>query len=274
MGLLIQHPGRDQNASVGSTVHVGGYATGNGFPEPTVIESVKVWIDTEQSIDATLKRLPTPHPIPKDWVPTWLFGADIIVPGPAGVHAVWAKAIDDSDALAGLMEVDIVAGGVTFDGSGTLRTSCPYARGPFEFDVHVGAVFSDDRLTLTIVSFPPIDSGEFNIPVLGTDDVTVTLVGGGTGMFDPNSGNMSIPIKPNFHHSITVLGKPVFSDSTLEVVLTTGAESSPHGTFSDQGQPLQPDGSIRLIGDGGLQGGPLGGYDASLVLDGTISPHP
>ena len=82
MGLLILHPERDQMTSIGSSVHVGGYATGNGLPEPTTIDSVKVWVDNEQPIDATLKLLPRPHPSPKDWVPTWLFGADIIVPGP------------------------------------------------------------------------------------------------------------------------------------------------------------------------------------------------
>jgi hypothetical protein len=113
------------------------------------------------------------------------------------------------------------------------------------------------------VSFPTVEASA------GFDTVSISLVGGGTGQFDRYSGVMNLPVVLLFHHSTSV-----FSDSTLQLLLTTEA-ASPHGPFSDHGKAMESDGSITLVGDGTFQGGsPLGGHNASLIIDGTMSQSP
>jgi hypothetical protein len=130
-------------------------------------------------------------------------------------------------------------------------------------------MFSSDRKTVTITNFPPISPPPISLPwPLGSDTVTVSLTSGGIGGFDPVSGAMGIPVNLHFHHSNSLL-----SDSDLQLLLSTGPEQSPHGVFHDEGTPMN-NGNITLVGDGAFNGGVLGGSDASLVINGTVSPSP
>jgi hypothetical protein len=74
--------------------------------------------------------------------------------------------------------------------------------------------------------------------------------------------------------SLPVIGTIHDGTSTFAATLSTGAESSPSGAFHDVGSPLQSNGAITLVADGTFTGDVLAGSDASLVLAGTISPHP
>jgi hypothetical protein len=58
------------------------------------------------------------------------------------------------------------------------------------------------------------------------------------------------------------------------LVLSTGTETSPSRAFTDTGSPLQANGSVTVVGDGMFSGDVLSGSDASLVLSGTVNPHP
>jgi hypothetical protein len=263
MALTLLQPTPNKVVPVGISLPVAGTAQGRGMPEPIFIEKITVQVDDEVPIDVEPKHLSGGLP------PRYTFRTDIITPGTVGEHTIQVKAINDSGGVAGDATVPFFVGASIFDCSGTLKIDFFATPDPIFFDnERIVEIFSDDRRTVTIVNFPPLDSMQFSLPFpLGDDDVTVTLVGGGTGAFDPGSGNMSVPVTLDFHHS-----NSVFSDSTLEVILTTGA--SAHGRFSDQGKAMQSNGSMTLVGDGAFQGGVLGGSDASLVITGTMSPHP
>jgi hypothetical protein len=234
---------------------IGGVATAKGFPEPSIIEKVTVQVDGGTPIVATLKKLPV-HP---NSPAAWTFHAQTTAPVVAGSHRIQVNAFDDTGTVPATTTVYFVVG-IPLNATVTFRTASSDAKGPFTFAITIGTNFSADRRIVEIVSFP----------ALATSDVTVTLVGGGTGDFNPSSGEMHLPVSLLFHPS-----SDFASDSTLNLTLTTGTQSSPNHTFTDQGKPMQADGSIVLVGDGVFDGGfPLGGNDASLVLSGKFSPHP
>jgi hypothetical protein len=255
----VNNPYAGEVLPEGSPLAVGGVATGKGMPEPTAIENVTVEVDNNGAVAATLTLIPDHHPHGRNWVPAWTFQADVVIPDAVGEHTIRVSATDDSGAPAGGAWVPIVAAGFTFTGTATFRTDYSDAVGPFPFDLLLGATFSTDRRTVNLINFP----------VLKTDAVTVTLISEAKGTFDPNSGNMNVPVDLLFHPSSSFA-----SDSTLSLVLTTG-QTPPQGPFSDQGQPMQADGSILLVADGVFQGGtPLGGNAASLTIAGAFTPHP
>ena len=263
MTLTLLNPPPNKVVPVGISLTVAGTAQGRGMPEPIFIENVTVQVDDEVPIDVELKHLSGGLP------PRYTFRTDIITPGTVGEHTIQVKAINNSGGVAGDATVPFFVGAFIFDCSGTLKIDFFATPDPIFFDnERIIELFSDDRRTVTIVNFPPLFSMQFDLPFpFGHDDVTVTLVGGGTGAFDPESGSMSVPVTLNFHHS-----NSAFSDSTLELILTTGA--SAHGKYSDQGTAMQSNGSMTLVGDGAFQGGVINGDAASLVINGTMSPHP
>jgi hypothetical protein len=260
MRVQVLRPTSGAVLIAGSSFSVGGVATGRGLPEPSTIERVTVEIDNEGPIAATLTKLPDHLPHHAGWAPAWSFQVNAVVPHALGPHTVTVRATDDTGAPPARAIVQIIAASVPLTATVTFRTGSSHAPGPYTFNIVLGTTFSDNRRTVEIVSFP----------ALGTDSVTVAQIGGGTGEFHPDSGEMRLPIDLLFHPSSSLA-----SDATLALVLTTGAQTSPHHRFSDQGQPMQANGSIVLVGDGVFQGGfPLGGNDASLILAGTFSPHP
>ena len=253
MTVQILTPRIGDVARAGS-LHVAGVATGKGLPEPTVVERVTVQVDGGAAVTATLKRLPS-HP---GSPPAWTFSASVAVTG--GAHTLHVKAINDAGTSAGNASVTITVAPFTFSTTATFKTGASEAKGPFDFNLLMGATFTNNHHDVTLLGFP----------TLTTSDVTVTLTAGGSGTFNPTTGSMSIPVTLKFHPSSSLA-----SDSTLSLQLSTGAETSPHGLFSDHGHPMDASGAIVLVGDGVFQGGfPLGNNDASLVLVGSFTPHP
>lgn len=278
MSLHLQQPSPDAFVVPGTDLLVSGWVTGRGMPEPSIIESVSVQLDGGSKVAANLTPLPNHFPQP-GWVPAWAFNATVKVPDTLGLHQIAVRATDDIGNSAGAAGVAVIvsAPGPTgnplvsqFTGTATFKTSYSNASGPYSFPVTMEVTFSPDRKTVTITNFPALSTGSISLPwPFGSDKVTVTLVGGGVGGFDPASGAMSIPIDLLFHHSNSLL-----SDSDLMLNLSTGSEQSPHGVFNDQGTPMQ-NGNIMLVGDGAFNGGfPFGGSDASLVVTGAVAPPP
>ncbi len=235
-------------------LHVVGIVTGKLFPEPFFIGQVTVSVDSGPAVDAVLTKL-AQHP---HTPPAWRFTADIPVSG--GAHHINVKATYDTGAPAGSVSVPITVAPFAFSATATMKTAASEAPGPYQINFATGASFSANRHTVSLVNFP----------ALATPDVTVTLISGGTGTFDPASGNMNIPVTLKFHPSSSLA-----SDAQITLNLTTGFQTSPHGHFSDHGAPMDASGAIVLVGDGTFNGGfPLGGNDGSLVLVGTFAPHP
>jgi hypothetical protein len=84
------------------------------------------------------------------------------------------------------------------------------------------------------------------------------------------TGAMSVPVDLEFDHSLLFAG-----DSDASCTLTTGAASSPAGTFTGTGSPLaRPAGTITLACGFRFRGGFLGGDDGFLTVAGTIAPVP
>jgi hypothetical protein len=261
--IQINRPASDEAVMIGANLPVSGLAYGRGMPEPIIIQTVTVQVDNGAPIELIPHLIQSFPPPP---IPVWSFSTSVTVPGPQGIHTIQVLSFDDLDRQQGHATVAINAGGVTFDGTATLRTDYGEATGPFSIHIDVGLIFYGFGFrgnSVAVVSFPPLTAGD------SSDTVTVNLIGGGTGQFNPYSGVMSLPVVLSFHHSISE-----FSNSTLQLSLTTGA-ATPAGPFSDQGKAMQADGSITLVGDGTFVGGtPLGGHNASLILVGTMSPSP
>ena len=160
----------------------------------------------------------------------------------------------------------------TFTGAYTVNTTFPKAKGPFSGAVTIGCHFSADRTQVTNTSFPSISVGPISIPVVGSDMVTVTQTGRGSGSFTPDTGAMSMLIVLLFHHSLKI---PFYqADSTLSLIMETGTNTSPSGALTAIGSPMDAQGMIVLAGVGIFSGGYLAGYEASTVLAGQIAPHP
>jgi hypothetical protein len=134
-------------------------------------------------------------------------------------------------------------------------------------DVSLGIRFSVDRRDVQITSFPPIETKSFNTP-FGSSKSTVTLIGGGSGTFDPNSGQIAIPITLHFDQSLDV--PMVQEDADVSLELKTDAEG---------GSPLdRASGRITLAanaqfhGSGGVN--PLRNKACSVVISGALDPLP
>jgi hypothetical protein len=124
----------------------------------------------------------------------------------------------------------------TFTANVILRTSNPNAKS-FSEMLTIETMFSGDRESVVITDFRSITDTSQIAPGV-SDTVTVTLIGGGVGTFNPSqipfeSGAMSVPIELRFHHEVT--GGIQLGDSTLSLILSTGSQRSPHSAFEDTG---------------------------------------
>jgi hypothetical protein len=164
-----------------------------------------------------------------------------LVPQPDGPHTVTIRAEFSNSRKYAFEDVaSFVVGALPppplvsqFTGTAVFQTSYSAVEGdafPVPFSIQL--TFSGDLETVTITDFPPITTPSFSVP-LGSDTITVTLTGGGTGTFDHLSGVMQIPVTLNFHNSDSLV-----CDSDLSVRLSTGREHSPHGYFNDFGSPM------------------------------------
>lgn len=155
---------------------------------------------------------------------------------------------------------------VTFRGVAILTTtSCRSClRGPFSAPVSTLVRVSGASPEITVMAFPPLILGPYDVFEGETNTTTITLVGGGRGRFDSRDGAVTLPAIFQLDHSIDPLEEE--EDSSLSLVLTTGAAGVLRGI------PYQPYARrVTMVGTGACAGGLLGGATAILTLSGTLS---
>ena len=264
--LIIGNPPQDGQINIGEKLTVTGLVAGRGGAEPNQPQSVTVQLGGLPPVRATLKppRIRPRNTTAPPWTYTAVFESVTLPPGPTTLSV---DALFDSNEHAFVEETVLASDGgttleSTFTADITLKTSSSEAAGPDHDTISIGALFSGDRRSVV-----------FTFPQLSVGGATVTLIAGGVGTVDVStvpvvSGVMNIPVSLNFNQEIN-------QDSTLSVTLTTGAEQSPHGNFTDKGAPLDALGNVKLVADGSFVGGHiLDGSDASLVIQGAFSPAP
>ncbi len=157
-----------------------------------------------------------------------------------------------------------------FRGTATVTTTRSEARGPFTQNLNLGLLFSRNRCTVSITSFPPI-SFTTTVPLAGQITITVTQTGGGTGNFFPISGQITMPITLFFDYGTILAG-----NDTATLSLTTGNSISARGTFNLAGVALPTaggttvEGPVTLVGTTVFQNGFLGGQEGGFTVTGNI----
>jgi hypothetical protein len=265
----ITVPGPNEVVMPGKPFSVAGVVHTRGMPEPITIDSVIVR-GAGPPITAQMSSNPPQFA-------TVNYSAQATISGEPGSSDTILVTATDENGLTGSRSVTVFIGqgpfNTTFTGTSTVKTTYGRAAGPFVMPFSIGLQFSADRKTVSVTSFPPIVTSTSRSGA--TITVTVTQTGGGTGVFDATTGTITAPITLSFHVVVTYMGITIHDGtSTLTLILSTGTETSPSGAFTDTGEPLQPNGAITVVGDGTFSGDLLGGSDASLVLAGTVSPHP
>jgi hypothetical protein len=170
---------------------------------------------------------------------------------------------------------------VTFGGTVTIEIDHSNAalRRPYTLPITFALQFSADRRQVRLPRFPAIETAEFDTPY-GRNKTTVWRIGRKVeGTFDPASGQMKVPIKLLFDHSLDVplIEEDSEIDFAGEHALTTGEARSPSGVCVEQGSPLdRTTREITLVGASVFVGGDkvLGGCDCGLQITGTFSQLP
>lgn len=144
-----------------------------------------------------------------------------------------------------------------FTGTGELRTTNSFARGPFLFNVSWIVVFTHCRANIRITSVEPMTNS--SDLVFGSNTSTITLTQDGAGSFNSLNGHTTIPITLGWENSFPRLG-----NSTLRLRLM--AEGIP---------AYNPDtGILTLRGTGTFAGGLSNSSQGTLTITGTFSPRP
>jgi hypothetical protein len=150
-----------------------------------------------------------------------------------------------------------------FIGTSTLTTTNADAPGPFfdnpQFRLNIGG----DPARINIETFPALGA-VFDTPV-GPGTTTVTLIGGGTGIYD--AGKISLPVTLHFATTVETPVGDTTDSSDLSMVLST---DPPEG--SPVTPPPGPFGNVTLFGSGTFVGGFLGGSTGTLTVTGKIKP--
>lgn len=167
----------------------------------------------------------------------------------------WPASADDSQPT----ELDS-----TFDGRASFEL--PSLGISASRHIVIGLHFDADRTHVEISAFPTITTDPFNTP-FGSSTSTITLIVGGSGTFDPASGDMEIPVTLHFDQSLRV---PFINpDVDTSVVLSTAGEG---------GAALASDsGDVALAATGTFSGkgiNPLDGVGVRFVISGALDPHP
>lgn len=273
-GLNIIRPRANSIVVPDQDFTVSGTAFDRGWPEPTMIDSVSVSVDNGPEIPAQLTPGGT-HPLT-----VFNFEAQVRVAAVDGPHTIRVTATNDMNrSVTKSVTVYVGEGPLlsTFTGTSTVRTTHPRGTGPFVDTLTAEVEFSADRHTAAL-RLPQIR--QVTHPQTGvTVTIEVTLVGGGTGLFNPADGSFAVPVTLLFRVLVqisVIVGDITISDttSTLSDTLTTASDTSPTGAFSDTGAPMDSTGFVVLVADAQFSGGELNGHDASLVIAGTISPRP
>jgi hypothetical protein len=145
-----------------------------------------------------------------------------------------------------------------FSGAAELRTTHPYAAGPFPSDVNLTVKFSDCRASISITDFPPLTTAFDTLA--GRNTSTLRMTGGGYGTFNSSNGLLVIPITLRLENS-----NLLFGNSTLSLRLAAEGEADAKNAVS---------GSVTLRGTGTFVGGALNGTQGTLAVTGAFSPRP
>ncbi|MCC6725846.1 MAG: hypothetical protein IT258_15155 [Saprospiraceae bacterium] len=152
-----------------------------------------------------------------------------------------------------------------------LVTNFPQAPGPFSGSLNIGLLFDELRQSVYITSFPQIVTEPYTVNTpLGSkkNNTSVSMIGGGFGKFDKQTGHIEIPISLYFDQSVDF---PFFGeDSKIHIPFTTGNVKSPIANIT--GESLKPNGRVHLVGTGKFKEGVLDDYDCNIELIGEISP--
>jgi hypothetical protein len=188
-----------------------------------------------------------------------------------GLFTTWKLTTDPNADWAGWSDflAEILATSESaFTGTVSFSTADTRFPGPFLSPLTLTILFVANG-TARLGPFPTIVVGPFSTPI-GSNTITITKTGGGTGMFNKASGSLSMPITLHFDHSLALAG-----DSDVTFGLTTASSTSPSGAFALTGLPLgATTGLIVLVGASRFRGGFLGGTDCSVTLTGTFAPIP
>jgi hypothetical protein len=174
-----------------------------------------------------------------------------------GQEAVWSEWSDvpeaepldvtfDGEALVEIPDQDVSEGG----------------------ELELGVRFSVDRRHVVVVSFPPITTEPFDTP-FGSSRSTVSMVEGGRGTFEPESGRLQLPLTMRFDQSLDV--PLVNEDVTARLPLSTEGH---------RGHALAPDSGDIALGAvstfDGIGGGinPLDGLEVRVSIAGSLNPRP
>jgi hypothetical protein len=89
--------------------------------------------------------------------------------------------------------------------------------------IELGVRFSADRRNVAVTSFPAITTKRFSTPFGGSQS-TITLVGGGQGSLDPQSGQIQLPVTLHFDQSLDV--PLIQEDADVALALTTSGDGA------------------------------------------------
>ncbi|HKP38695.1 MAG TPA: RICIN domain-containing protein [Pyrinomonadaceae bacterium] len=147
----------------------------------------------------------------------------------------------------------------SFFGTLELRTTHPYARGPFYM------IGSAPTVTFANCSndlgFSPIlpSTFVFDIPLLGRNQATITTTAEHLGSFDYANGRIFLPVTVRLENANALLGT-----STMRMVLLAEGADMENSTT----------GEATLRGTGIFNGGALGGSGGTVIFRGVFRPRP
>jgi hypothetical protein len=147
---------------------------------------------------------------------------------------------------------------------GTAQVEIPDLHVSEKRSVELGMRFEPAHSQATITRFPRLVTKRFHTP-FGNSVCTVTLVGGGTGSYDPSTGQIKIPVTLKFDQSLDVPG--VEEDTRLDLELRSDREG---------GAPLDAaSGRVALAGSGKFGGkgaiNPLKNKKCQMRIEGVVS---
>lgn len=142
--------------------------------------------------------------------------------------------------------------------------------GSFSDTTSINILFPCPRTSVFIRNFPPITTKDYPVGLV-ENNTTVSMISTGRGLYDSNTGSISIPVSLFFDQRIDL--PFIDEDSIVDLTFTTGLVQSPiSGNLT--GMPMDRNGNIRLVGTGTFRRGWLNGSNCDIILIGSVLPVP
>ena len=149
---------------------------------------------------------------------------------------------------------------------GLVQVEIPSLDVSVQRDLSFDVRFSADRSRVEITTFAPIVTDPFDTP-FGSNVSTVTWASGGSGTFDPSTGQVLLPVTLHFDQSLSI--PFINTDVDAEFALSTAAEG---------GKAVDPEtGQVTLAASSTFRGNganPLRDAAVRVVLTGAFDPRP